>query len=320
MNQDALQFGEGNEYLSLEFARCQRPDGSYYGTGGVCRKGAPVGAKEKKELQAKAARGDKAAMSKLKELRASGAIGKEKGFEPGAKAKEDAKETKEALKKVKIMTKEQVSKASDAQLKSQIENANKAGLGKGASNSSAVMKGLKEQHDMAKAEQASRQSGGGLKTQAQAQSARRAAVVQALEKEKLPTNPVQMKAAVTRAMNKSEKGRSAQENVDVKKAAVDNARAKTKAAAENVKGKSGAERTAALKTYNKAQSDLNKKGTALDKAQGQLARLRKSEQRQIERKASQVAARAQRIARNKEPKVQDVMGATQRLGDTPIQP
>ena len=29
-----------------DFARCQRPDGTYYGTGGTCRKGTPVGAKE----------------------------------------------------------------------------------------------------------------------------------------------------------------------------------------------------------------------------------------------------------------------------------
>lgn len=32
---------------ALDFARCQRPDGSFYGTGGVCRKGSPTGAKEK---------------------------------------------------------------------------------------------------------------------------------------------------------------------------------------------------------------------------------------------------------------------------------
>ena len=32
---------------ALDFARCQRPDGSFYGTGGVCRKGTPTGAKEK---------------------------------------------------------------------------------------------------------------------------------------------------------------------------------------------------------------------------------------------------------------------------------
>jgi len=33
----------------LDFARCQRADGSYYGTVGQCRKGTPVGAKEKPE-------------------------------------------------------------------------------------------------------------------------------------------------------------------------------------------------------------------------------------------------------------------------------
>jgi hypothetical protein len=32
---------------ALDFARCQRPDGSFYGTGGQCRKGSPAGAKEK---------------------------------------------------------------------------------------------------------------------------------------------------------------------------------------------------------------------------------------------------------------------------------
>jgi len=32
----------------LDFTRCQRPDGSFYGTGGVCRKGTTVGAKEAK--------------------------------------------------------------------------------------------------------------------------------------------------------------------------------------------------------------------------------------------------------------------------------
>ena len=49
MTNQSWQFGEDHEYLSQDFARCQRPDGSFYGTGGVCRKGAPVGAKEKAE-------------------------------------------------------------------------------------------------------------------------------------------------------------------------------------------------------------------------------------------------------------------------------
>ena len=32
---------------AYDFARCQRPDGTYYGTGGQCRKGIEVGAREK---------------------------------------------------------------------------------------------------------------------------------------------------------------------------------------------------------------------------------------------------------------------------------
>ncbi len=39
---------------ALDFARCQRPDGSFYGTGGQCRKGSPTGAKEKAAPKAKA--------------------------------------------------------------------------------------------------------------------------------------------------------------------------------------------------------------------------------------------------------------------------
>ena len=33
---------------AYDFARCQRPDGSHYGTGGVCRKGTEVDPKEEK--------------------------------------------------------------------------------------------------------------------------------------------------------------------------------------------------------------------------------------------------------------------------------
>lgn len=38
----------------LDFARCQRPDGSYYGTNGQCRKGKETGAKEAEPKKAKA--------------------------------------------------------------------------------------------------------------------------------------------------------------------------------------------------------------------------------------------------------------------------
>ena len=45
----------------LDFARCQRPDGSYYGTSGQCRKGKSVGPKEIAKLKAASAAGNKKA-------------------------------------------------------------------------------------------------------------------------------------------------------------------------------------------------------------------------------------------------------------------
>jgi hypothetical protein len=50
------EFGE-----SLDFARCQRPDGTFYGTGGQCRKGKEVGAKEVAKLKNAAKVGNKRA-------------------------------------------------------------------------------------------------------------------------------------------------------------------------------------------------------------------------------------------------------------------
>ncbi len=78
-------FGQFNaEALeALDFARCQRPDGSYYGTGGQCRKGAPVGAKEKAESKGK----------KLTEKQAVKAMMKTAGVDV-----DDAKEYVEILK------------------------------------------------------------------------------------------------------------------------------------------------------------------------------------------------------------------------------
>ena len=47
---NSYDFGEpsGGGFIDthFDFARCQRPDGSFYGTGGQCRKGTPVDAKE----------------------------------------------------------------------------------------------------------------------------------------------------------------------------------------------------------------------------------------------------------------------------------
>ena len=49
MKDQEWQYGEGNEYLSLDFSRCQRPDGTYYGTGGVCAEKAFMAPPKEKE-------------------------------------------------------------------------------------------------------------------------------------------------------------------------------------------------------------------------------------------------------------------------------
>jgi hypothetical protein len=49
----------------LDFARCQRADGSYYGTAGRCRKGKEVGPRETKMLKKAAAKGNKKAQMAL---------------------------------------------------------------------------------------------------------------------------------------------------------------------------------------------------------------------------------------------------------------
>ena len=62
------EWGEGvleqfrQEY---DFARCQRPDGTFYGTGGQCRKGAQVGPKEIAALKKAAKGGDEKAQKAL---------------------------------------------------------------------------------------------------------------------------------------------------------------------------------------------------------------------------------------------------------------
>lgn len=57
----SLRFSEASGQSYFDFARCQRPDGSYYGTSGTCRKGKPVGPKKIKMLKDAAAAGNKKA-------------------------------------------------------------------------------------------------------------------------------------------------------------------------------------------------------------------------------------------------------------------
>lgn len=117
-----------------DFGTCQRPDGSYYGSPGRCVKGSDATLPDKSK----------------------GGSSKSGGGGGGS-------ESSNALGKVKIMSPDSVKKASDETLKAQFSNANKAGFGKGANNSPEVMKGLKEQHDLASAEldRRNKSSGGG---------------------------------------------------------------------------------------------------------------------------------------------------------------
>ena len=87
------EWGEGvlekfrQEY---DFARCQRPDGTFYGTSGTCRKGSPVGAKETdksvKEKKAKIQKAIDELREKAKESYAKGDY--ESGTKYGNKALE----------------------------------------------------------------------------------------------------------------------------------------------------------------------------------------------------------------------------------------
>jgi hypothetical protein len=52
---------DANAEAFLDFARCQRPDGSYYGTAGQCRKGKEVSAEDLEKLKKAASKGNKKA-------------------------------------------------------------------------------------------------------------------------------------------------------------------------------------------------------------------------------------------------------------------
>ena len=86
-----LEYGEGNEYLSLDFTRCQRPDGTFYGTSGQCRKGAQVGPKEIALLKKAAEGGNKeatAALAVVEGKMTKAEAKKELGYKPREKPEE----------------------------------------------------------------------------------------------------------------------------------------------------------------------------------------------------------------------------------------
>lgn len=83
---------------ALDFARCQRPDGSFYGTSGQCRKGVSVGAKEKAELKKAAAGGNKRAQKALDKLDGKTAESKKTGAPSQAEVRALDKAAKAANK------------------------------------------------------------------------------------------------------------------------------------------------------------------------------------------------------------------------------
>ncbi len=87
-----------------DFARCQRPDGSFYGTSGTCRKGVQVGPKEKAALKKAAAAGNQKAKVALAvvEGKMTKAQAKKELSAPGkaeSKPKATTKATKPKVKK-----------------------------------------------------------------------------------------------------------------------------------------------------------------------------------------------------------------------------
>jgi hypothetical protein len=90
-----LEFTEGEIY---DFARCMRADGSFYGTGGKCRKGSDAGDKEKEAPKTAGGRKRREAA----EAKAAGAAErKAAGAEKRSATAGRARLLKEELEKVK---------------------------------------------------------------------------------------------------------------------------------------------------------------------------------------------------------------------------
>ena len=111
----------------LDFARCQRPDGSFYGTGGQCRKGSPTGAKEKTATRTR----PKAAIeSDMKKLSSSGAMAA-KGT-AGVKAREAHAALKAELKKPLAGAKQKEAKAAKSKASDKAKSSEAQAAGKKA--------------------------------------------------------------------------------------------------------------------------------------------------------------------------------------------
>lgn len=101
----------------FDFTRCQRPDGTFYGTGGVCRSGVQVGAREMKALKQAAANGNKRAEvavkvveGKMNKQQANAAL-REGAVKTPKKNQAAAKPVKEPKSKAKAPTPKTENKA-----------------------------------------------------------------------------------------------------------------------------------------------------------------------------------------------------------------
>jgi hypothetical protein len=88
--EDQLAFEE-----AYDFALCQRPDGSFYGTGGQCRKGSPAGEKAVEPKKSQGTRPKAAIEADMKKLTSSGAM-QQKGL-AGVKARAEHAKLKAEL-------------------------------------------------------------------------------------------------------------------------------------------------------------------------------------------------------------------------------
>jgi hypothetical protein len=99
-SEQAYEFSEGEE--TYDFTRCMRPDGTFYGTGGKCKKGSDAGAKEptakkgKKEVTATPGNAANTKKARAK-LEAAGIIEPKKEAAPKAPAAKKPRATVKEL-------------------------------------------------------------------------------------------------------------------------------------------------------------------------------------------------------------------------------
>jgi hypothetical protein len=105
-----MKHEEFSENDTFDFVRCQRPNGTYYGTSGTCRKGAQVGAKEKAALKKAAAAGNQKAKvalavveGKMTKAQAKKKIGKTNSAKSETKPKTKTETTASVEEREKLM-------------------------------------------------------------------------------------------------------------------------------------------------------------------------------------------------------------------------